>query len=436
VILAALYASAAQELASAQGEVEKARQEAAQASKQAEELKGQLTQLQNRLNELQSRLAEAQRTIETLRGQAQPMQTIAGYMYAVVVDPVGGSDELFIYVIDPRTNDVVVKIPLRDRLPADTYTRMRNATLRLVSPARLSSWVPRYYTQSGQYIYILYEGPWGSYLVALDPKDFSLVKEVKTYDKYTRQYGGISPDGKLLVLALRDAQRLLYLDAKTLEVVKVMETDANPCDVAPSPDGKYFAVPMRSDGAEGKPEYVWILDWEGRDVARAYFRRPGETGPPTEPSMVFWTLDGKYVLLQGEAKPYEAVIEVDVAARSARVIKEVSYPSGTVASIAMGHPMAKDEIWVIVIGAGIYVRSPPPEYREITRIATAIDVKGIVQGAFSPDGRYFYVVGSGGIDVIDVAAKSVVKTIKAKSARWVIAIPSGEWLSYSGMLRG
>jgi len=39
------------------------------------------------------------------------------------------------------------------------------------------------------------------------------------------------------------------------------------------------------------------------------------------------------------------------------------------------------------------------------------------------------VVGSGGIDVIDVAAKSLVKTIKANSARWVIAIPSGEWLS-------
>jgi len=152
--------------------------------------------------------------------------------------------------------------------------------------------------------------------------------------------------------------------------------------------------------------------------------------------MTYWTLDGKYVLLQGEARPYEAVVEVDVAAKSARIVKEVSYPSGTVAFMAEEHPMAKGEVWVVVRGAGVYVRSPPPEYREITRVATAIDVKGIVQGAFSPDGRYFYVVGSGGIDVIDVAAKSVVKTIKAKSAVWIIAIPSGEWLYYSGVLRG
>ena len=207
------------------------------------------------------------------------------HMYALVVDTVGGSDELFIYVIDPRTNDLVVKIPLRDRLPADVYTLMRNASLRLVSPSTLEVWMPRYYTQPGQYLYILYEGPWGSYVAALDPKDFSLVKNVKIYDKYTRQYGGISPDGKLLVVAQRQAQQIVYLDAKTLDVIRAVKTDANPCDVAPSPDGNYFAIPVRADGAEGKPEYVLIIDREGREVARAYFRRPGEAGPPTEPSM-------------------------------------------------------------------------------------------------------------------------------------------------------
>ena len=57
--------------------------------------------------------------------------------------------------------------------------------------------------------------------------------------------------------------------------------------------------------------------------------------------MTYWTLDGKYVLLQGEARPYEAVVEVDVAAKSARIVKEVSYPSGTVAFMAEEHPMSR-----------------------------------------------------------------------------------------------
>jgi len=452
-ILAALYASATQELASARGEVEKAKQEAAQASRQAEELRGQLAQLQNRLNELQSRLAEIQQAgkqVEELRGQlaqlqnelAKAQKTIetlksASYMYALVVDTVGGSDELFIYVIDPRTNDVVVKIPLRDRLPADVYTRMRNASLRLVSPSMMENKVPRYYTHPGQYLYILYGGPWGSYVAALDPKNFSLVKEVKTHDKFTRQHSGISPDGKLLVIALRQAQRLLYLDAKTLEVIRVVELDANPCDAAPSPDGNYFAIPVRADGDPNKPEYVLIIDREGREVARVYFKRPGEAGrAPTEPTATWWTLDGKYVLAQGEGRPYEAVIEVDVAAKSARIIKEVSYPSGTVASMAVEHPMVKGEVWVIVRKGGVFVRSSPPEYKEIARISLTVDTPGTGYGPFSPDGRYFYVVGYGGIDIFDVAAKSLLKTIKAKVAVWVIAIPSAEWLYYSGMLKG
>ncbi|WP_277026578.1 hypothetical protein [Pyrobaculum aerophilum] len=223
----------------------------------------------------------------------------------------------------------------------------------------------------------------------------------------------------------------MFIDLQKMEIVNVVNLDANPCDVAPSPDGKYVFIPVKADQDPNKPEYALILEVpSGREVARYYFKKPGEQ-TYTEPFMTYWSFyKPQYGILQSETKPYEAVLEIDVNRGTARLIKEVSYPS--IAYMAVENP-ARDEVVAVVSDVGVYVRSLPPSYQVIKEVKVVPDyLKSAVQGVFSQDGKYFYLAGAGGLVVLDTSTWSVVKHFKADAAVWVVAIPSGEWLKIWG----
>ncbi len=423
VALAVVYSQNASQIAQLSQELDKAKAEADKLSAEVSRLQTEASQLQNKIIELNKSLAQREEQLRAL--QQQPR--IRGLIYVAVRE----GDSLYAYVIDPSTNELVAKIDLKYTLSASVYEALYATLKGLVTPSTVETWTPRYFLWDMPYFILLFENPNGSYVAFIDRTTFRDVHVIKTYDKYTRQYGGVTPDGQYLVISQRQAQRVVIIDLQKMAIVNAVNLDANPCDAAPSPDGKYVLIPVRSDKDPKKPEYGLVLEVPtGREVARYYFKKPGEE-TYTEPSMTYWSFyRPQYGILQGEARPYEAVLEIDVQRGTMHLIKEVSYPS--IAYMAVENP-AREEVAVVVSEVGLYVRSLPPSYSVIKEVKVVPDyLKTAVQGVYSPDGRFFYLTGRGGLVVLDTSTWSVVKHFKADAALWAAAIPSGEWLKLWG----
>jgi len=421
VALATIYAQATGQLQQLSEELKKTKED-------NEALKSQISDLEKTAEQLKTALAQREEEIKKLQQQLQQAPAAPrGLVYAAVRE----GKTLYAYVIDPASNQLIAKVDLNSTLGPELRDALMATLLALERPSTVEVWTPRYFLPDLPYFIVMFENPKGSFAALIDRYTFREVKVIKTHDTYTRQYGGITPDGRYLVISQRQAQRVVIIDLSTFAIVKTMELDANPCDAAPSPDGKYVLIPVRADKDPKKPEYALVLEVPtGREVARYYFKRPGEE-TYTEPSMVLWShYKPNYGLLQGEARPYEAVLEIDVKTGTAKLTKEVSYPS--IAIIAVENP-AREEVAVLVGEFGLYVRSLPPDYRVLKEVKLVPDyLKTAVQGVYSPDGRYFYLAGSGGLVVLDTSTWTVVKHFKADAALWVLSIPSGEWLKLYG----
>jgi DNA-binding beta-propeller fold protein YncE len=421
VALAVIYAQATGQLQQLSEELKKTKEE-------SEALKRQISDLEKTAEQLKTTLAQREEEIKKLQQQLQQAQAAPrSLVYAAVRE----GKTLYAYVIDPATNQLIAKVDLNSTLGPEVRDALMASLLGLEAPSRFEVWTPRYFLPDLPYFIVLFETPRGAYAALVDRYTFKEFKVIKTHDKYTRQYGGITPDGRYLIISQRQAQRVLIIDLSTFTIVKTVEVDANPCDAAPSPDGKYVFIPVRSDKDPKKPEYGLVLEVPtGREVARYYFKRPGEE-TYTEPSMTYWSYyKPNYGILQGEARAYEAVLEIDVKTGTMKLIKEVSYPS--IPYMALENPV-REEMAVTVYEFGVYVRSLPPEYRVLKEVKLVPDyVKRLEQGTYSPDGRYFYVAGVGGLVVLDTSTWTVVKHFKADAAIWVLSIPSGEWLKLYG----
>lgn len=423
VVLAALAVIYAQTVAQLQQLSEKLKK----AIEANETLNAQISALRKTVEQLNATLAQREGEIKSLQQQLQAATAPRGLIYAAVRE----GRTLYIYIINPFTNQLIAKVDLNSTLGPELRDALMATLLALEKPSTVESWTPRYLVPDLPYLIVLFENPKGSYVAFIDRYTFREVKVVKTYDNYTRQYGGITPDGRYLVISQRQAQRVVIIDLSTFTIVKTVELDANPCDAAPSPDGKYVLIPVRSDKDPNKPEYALVLEVpSGREIARYYFKKPGEA-TYTEPSMTYWSYyEPNYGLLQGEARPYEAVLEIDVNTSTVKLVKEVSYPS--IALMAVENP-AREEVAIVVSGFGLYVRSLPPDYRVLNEVKLVPDyLEAAVQGVYSPDGRYFYLAGSGGLVVLDTSTWTVVKYFKADAALWVLSMPSGEWLKLYG----
>ena len=421
VALGVIYAQATGQLQQLSEELKKTKED-------NEALKTQISTLQKTAEQLKTALAQREEEIKKLQQQLQQAPAAPrSLVYAAVRE----GKTLYAYVIDLASNQLIAKVDLNSTLGPELRDAVMASLLGLEKPSRFEVWTPRYFFPDQPYFIVLFEYPKGSFAALIDRYTFKEVKVIKTHDKYTRQYGGITPDGRYLVISQRQAQRVVIIDLQTFTVVKTVELDANPCDAAPSPDGKYFLIPVRSDQDPKKPEYVIVLEVPtGREVARYNFKRPGEERY-AEPSMTYWShYRPNYGILQGEARPYEAVLEIDVKAGTMKFIKEVSYPS--IAHMAVENPK-REEVAVVVTEFGLYVRSLPPEYRVLKEVKLVPDyLKKADQGVYSPDGRYFYLAGPGGLVVLDTSTWTVVKHFKADAAIWVLSIPSGEWLKLYG----
>lgn len=401
-------------------------EELRQAKEANEALESQISTLEKTVEQLRTALTQREEEIKQLQQQLKEAAP-RGLVYAAVRE----GKTLYAYIIDPSTNHLIAKINLNYTLESELRDALIAALLRSEPPSTLEVWTPRYFVGDLPYLIYLFENPRGSYAAIIDRQTFKEVKVLQTYDKFTRQYGGITPDGRYLVISQRQAQRVVIIDLTTFTIVNTVNLDANPCDATPSPDGRYVFIPVRADGDPNKPEYGLVLEVpSGREVLRYYFKKPGEA-VYTEPSMTYWSFyKPSYGILQGEARPYEAVLEIDVKTATANLVKEVSYPS--LALMAVENPV-REEVAVVVSEFGIFVRSLPPAYGVLKEVKLVPDyLKSVAQGVYSQDGRFFYVAGSGGLVVLDTSTWAVVRHFKADAAIWVLAIPSGEWLKIYG----
>jgi len=402
-------------------------EELKQAQQTNEVLKSQISTLEKTTEQLKATLTQKEEEIKQLQQQLQQIAAPRGLIYAAVRE----GKTLYAYVIDPSNNQLIAKVDLNNTLGPELRNALMSTLTALEKPSTVEVWSPRYFIGDLPYFVVLFENPKGSYVALIDRQTFKELKVIQTFENYTRQYGGITPDGRYMVISQRQAQRVVIIDLATFTIVNTVSLDANPCDVAPSPDGRYVFIPVRSDKDPNKSEYVLVLEVpSGREVARYIFKKPGEA-TYTEPSMTYWSFyKPSYGILQGEARPYEAVLEINVEAKSAKLVKEVSYPS--IAYMAVENP-AREEVAVVVSEFGLYIRSLPPAYSVVKEVKVVPDyLKTAVQGVFSQDGRFFYLAGSGGLVVLDTSTWTVVKHFKADAALWVLAVPTGEWLKFYG----
>jgi DNA-binding beta-propeller fold protein YncE len=435
VALAVIYAQATAQLQQLFEELKKTKEESEALKRQisdlektAEQLKTALAQREEEIKKLQHALAHREEEMKKLEQQLQQAQAARrSLVYAAVRE----GKTLYIYVIDPATNQLIAKVDLNSTVGPEVRKELTVAVLGLETPSMFEDSPPRYFLPDLPYLIVMFETPRGAYVALVDRYTFKEFKVIKTHDKYTRQYGGITPDGRYLIIGLRQAQRVVIIDLQKFEIVKTVEVDANPCDAAPSPDGKYVLLPLRSDKDPNKPEYALVLEVPtGREVARYYLKRPGEE-TYTEPAKNYWSYyKPNYGMVRSDTRPYEALLEIDVKTGTMKLIKEVSYPA--IAYMAVENPV-REEVVVTVTGFGVYVRSLPPEYRVLKEVKLVPDyMNRVQQGTYSPDGRYFYLAGSGGLVVLDTSTWTVVKHFKADFAFWVLSVPSGEWLKLYG----
>jgi len=422
IVFVALYVSAQSQIQSLSSELEKAKGDLNKAQSQISQLQGQISQLQSKVSELQSLLKQREQELERLKAA----RVARGYLYTFAMDKIGGKTELFIGVIDPATNDFVAKVPLSAILDEETYALLYNVSTGALPKSKVEVWTFRFYASAVDYLAVFFEWERGSYMLAIWPKT-NEYKLVKTYDGYTRQYPGVSPDGRYIFVAARQIPAILVFDAKTFEKVAQWETIANPCDVAPSPDGKYILVPEREDKNPGRPSAAVIYDVStGEKAAVYYFREAGAPTPPLEAFMAYWSFKNpEYASVQFVGAPLVAAIRVDVARRSIEMLKQLS----------VEHPIESDYEhpavpYVFSVDKQIIViRKSFPDYTDVKVIESPVAGGA---AAFSLDGRYFYQAGKGGIAVVDTTTLEIVKTIPVERAFWVVSWPSADLLYATG----
>ncbi|AEA12582.1 hypothetical protein TUZN_1102 [Thermoproteus uzoniensis 768-20] len=409
VLLAALAALAALYL--------QASSAASSLSSQLAESRQTIAQLRAKIYQLQSEIEQLNQTLALRKSTAPPSIAPRGYVYSLIKN----NGNYYIYVIDPLNNNIVAVVDLRRALDLETYSLLSSAKV-------VESWIPRYYVPDTPYLFLLFEGLNGSYVLILNRSDLSEVKLIKTSNSFTRQYAGITPDGRYLLIAQRAPRDLVVIDLSALEIADTIPLAADPCDVAPSPDGRYVLMPLRADKNASLPELALVMSVpSGRAVATYYLKQPGQA-ESLEPSMTYWPFRSPgYGLLQFEGGPREVVLSINATGGALAPVKEVTYPS--VAFMAVEDP-AEPLVVVVVSGFGLYVRSEPPSYGVLDRVELVPRyLKSAVMGVFSQDGRFFYVAGPGGLVVVNASSWSVAKYIRADSAVWVLAVPGGDWLA-------
>src|SRR6187401_1262989 len=184
----------------------------------------------------------------------------------------------------------------------------------------------------------------------------------------------MSPDGRYVVTGGTRANKAYIIDARTLELVKVINVDIAPEHLAFSPDSRWYY--------QGNPDgdSISVIDMQSLSKVKTI---PGFV----EPLNVTFTPDGSKAYVGNYGAHWVGVVDV----RRHELLKKIQV--GSVPGVA---------------------KLDPAKYLG--------EIKGINIAAPTPDGRYLYAADSdlGIVGVIDTREDKVIKTIRVGKDPWRI----------------
>lgn len=216
-----------------------------------------------------------------------------------------------------------------------------------------------------------------------------------------------SPDGGAIWLAQRSAKgKVLRLDPQTLETQQEIDVGARPAGVTLSLDGRYlFTANTGSDD-------VSVIDLERREVIKTIPVGDGPVG--------VWPGPDDVMYVDNEAG--ETLSAIDVGALEVTKTFALGFRPGVVALAPGGR-----ELWVTDGEHGRVTFWDPDRATNIGELRTGDGAHGLV---FGPDGVRAFVTnqGANSLSVIDVASRSVIKTLPMDGQPiGLVFRPGGRW---------
>lgn len=238
--------------------------------------------------------------------------------------------------------------------------------------------------------------------------------------------GSITKDGKKLYVANNRGTTLSIIDAENFRRIKDLNTGTKPKHPIVSPDQKTVALNHQGlDNGKCRVVFIDVASDEIKKIVELPVNNTNFTGPFTMHGS--WSPDSQLYMVGNYADNVAYVIDKDGSIRSTISLS--------------GNPHYFDwvgrEVWIIIENnentgprgnpqIAVYDISNPDNPQEIGMIdfqlvggETGDAVEGH-HGAFTNDGRYYYVCNRGGspfegrsINVIDRYTKQIVKTIQS-----------------------
>lgn len=221
-----------------------------------------------------------------------------------------------------------------------------------------------------------------------------------------------SENGTLIYIPGADqsaAHDLVWVDRKG-NGKKIEVPDRDYVDPSIAPDGKHFAVCIRTAGAQSLAIY---------DVGRgSMLRMTGVTGRTTAPT---WDPTGKYIYFDsgsaiGKMGIYRMLSDGSAKPMLLHEVMSFGHVTSVVegkAAVMLNDPVTKADLWIM---------SPDGSQLTPFRKTTAIER----QGSFSPDGKYLaYASDESGVSEV------YVEPANGSGARWQISVGGGEQPKWS-----
>jgi len=233
--------------------------------------------------------------------------------------------------------------------------------------------------------------------IAFDPVALRVVKRHEA-GKGPAHSVVLSPDRKQVLMNVAGDDAIVYIDPTTGQVTHRVAVGKFPCDLHLSPDGRLAYFPERDQ------DTVSALDVAGRQVTKRVSFAKG-----SKPHMLRASPDGKYVWVQNARTDTNEILD----GQTLQVLN--AQPVGKVPTTNAWTP---DGRYSYVLHEGdnhLIIMEAHPPFRQVKRIEVG---PGPGNVSFRLDGKYAYVTvgGLNAVAVIDTAAMKVETMLPAGRA--------------------